>query len=493
MKIKNNHLHLILFFIIFAFAPLITMADSVGQGNAFYVDSSFGTSQSTRISATLQKDSSNLYFYFENQWFNSKTEEEEQKINSTLIDLSQEFSSTIYPKLTATFGTEYTPGIDNDRRITILFYPMKDGAIGYVRNIDGYEKTVNPNSNQREMIYLNSDLIDSPLLKEYLAHEFTHLIEFNQKERRIGESDDVWLSEAIAEYAVTFLGYNDPKNENSYLKKRISTFLNKPYDSIVEWDNETYDYGSTSMFIHYLVDYYGIDILKESLRISEKTGIDSINDILQRKGNTERFKDIFNNWAIASYLNDCTFNGKYCYKNENLKNIHVIPFNNFIPFVGESTLSVSQTISNWSAQWQKFSGANKTLTLTFDGRSQSYFKVLYIIRGYSDTYEVKELKLDVNNKGEIIIPNMGIDKASVMVIPLMENSNLGANNNSDFYYSITAAATTSSSDINNNIDNNDIKLPFSIDKPLSQMNKEELLMVLIRVIIYLFSQGKLTF
>lgn len=492
MKIRNIYLQLILFFTILAFVPLITRAYSVGQGSVFFVDSSFSPVYSNSVSATLQRESASFYFYFENQWFNSKTKEEKENINSILTDLSQEFISNIYPKLTTTFGTEYTPGIDNDRKITILFYPMKDTAVGYTRNIDEYEKTVAPYSNQREMIYLNTDIIDSPLLKEYLAHEFTHLIEFNQKEKRIGKPDDVWLSEAIAEYAVTFLGYNNPKDENSYIKKRISAFLNKPYDSVVEWDNEPYDYGSVSMFVHYLVDQYGIDILIDSLRISEKTGIDSINDILQKRGLTERFKDIFNNWVIASYLNDCSYNRNYCYKNDNLKDVHIIPFSNFIPFSMESTLSINQTVSNWSAHWQKFSGANKTLTLAFDGRNQNYFKVLYIIRNYSDTYEIKELKLDANNKGEIVIPNMGIDKASVMVIPLVENPNLSASNNSDFYYSITATTSNNSSN-NNTVDNNDIKLPFAIDKPLNQMNKEELLIVLLKVIIYLVSQGKLKF
>jgi hypothetical protein len=498
MKIRNIYLQLILFFTVLAFTPLITMADSVGQRSVFFVNPSFNDNQLSSVSATLQQDSSNIYFYFEDQWFNSQSAEEKQKIYLALTGLSQEFILNIYPKLTATFGNEWNPGIDSDRKITILFYPMKENAVGYVRNIDEYEKIVNPNSNQREMIYLNSDIISSPLLKEYLAHEFTHLIEFNQKERKIGESDDVWFSEAIAEYAVTFLGYNDPENDNSYLKKRISTFLNKPYDSVVRWDKELSDYGSVSMFIHYLVDQYGIDILTDSLKISEKTGIDSINDTLQRKGITEKFTDILNNWAIASYLNDCSFNGKYCYKNENLKNIHIIPFSNYIPFTGESTLSVSQTISNWSAHWQKFSGANRTTTLTFDGKNQKYFKIFYVIRSYSDKYEVKELKLDANGKGELVIPNMGIDKASVMIIPLMENPNLSDNNSSDFYYSITAT-TSSNTETNtetntepSNTDNN-IKLPFSIEKPLNQMNREELLIVLLKVIIYLVSQGKLIF
>ena len=56
----------------------------------------------------------------------------------------------------------------------------------------------------------------------------------------------------------------------------------------------------------------------------------------------------------------------------------------------------------------------------------------------------------------------------------------------EFYYSISV---TTQGSVENN-DNTEVKLPFAIDKPLSQMNKEELLMVIIKVIIYLLVQGK---
>jgi len=43
-----------------------------------------------------------------------------------MIDLSNEFDSTIYPKATALYGTEWNPGIDRDSKITLLFYQMKE-------------------------------------------------------------------------------------------------------------------------------------------------------------------------------------------------------------------------------------------------------------------------------------------------------------------------------------------------------------------------------
>jgi hypothetical protein len=486
MKTKNIYI-LILSFILFV--PTFARADYLGQKNTFNIDDSFGTPKIDQVSATLQNNNSNaINYYFDDRFWSTKTNAEKKEINSILDSLSSEFELNIQPKLTAAFGSEANPGLDKEKKITILFYPMIDKARGYIRNIDGYEKMVAPESNQREIIYLNTKVINSSILKSFLAHEYMHLIELNQKEQRTGTPEEVWLNELRAEYAPTFLGYDNLIDEDNYLKSRISIFLNKPHDSLTEWNNDVSDYGVVSMFGHYLADQYGADILSNSLRFSQKTGIDSINEVLKRKGIVDNFDTIFKNWIIASYLNDCSVSARYCYKDKNLTDIHIIPFSNFIPFSKESSLSIGQNLSNWSAHWQKFSGANKTLKLQFDGKGQSGIGAIYIIRDYFGKYEVKELTLDANKKGELIIPNMGIDKASVMLMPFVEGTN-----KTDSFYSIIATTINPTTTESNNNTNNNIKLPFTIDKPLNQMNREELLMVLLKVIIYLASQGKLQF
>jgi Zn-dependent peptidase ImmA (M78 family) len=95
-------------------------------------------------------------------------------------------------------------GINKDPKITLLFHKAKTGVNGYIRNIDAYEKVVAPTSNERKIIYLNTDLIDRGWLKETLAHELVHLITLNKKDLRYGVKEDTWLNEARAEYAVTY-------------------------------------------------------------------------------------------------------------------------------------------------------------------------------------------------------------------------------------------------------------------------------------------------
>ena len=100
------------------------------------------------------------------------------------------------------------------------------------------------------MIYLNSEYIRSSRAKSFLAHEFTHLIVFNQKEREYGIEEDIWLNELLAEYASTLVGYDDIY-EGSNLEKRVNIFLEEPSDSIAEWQNEKTDYGVTNLFGQY--------------------------------------------------------------------------------------------------------------------------------------------------------------------------------------------------------------------------------------------------
>ena len=479
--------------IVFAFAvfvfPSFAGASFVGERATFFVDSSYSKTNQTSINATLKNSSDLLDIYIEDNWWNEATEEEKREAIDNLNSLSQEFSSRMFNQLTYSYGSVWDTGVSTtNKKISILFHELKEDAKGYVRNIDMYEKVVAPYSNQREMVYLNTDDISDELLKSYLAHEFSHLIQINQKEKKLGNPEETWLNELRAEYAPTLMGYNKASDKDNYLRKRVSTFLSNSTRSLNQWNNDIYNYGVVSMFGHYIVDHYGAEILTESLKNSNKVGIESIEEILEKRGYTDSFEEIYTNWTIANYVNNCSVGGKYCYKNENLTGLQIIPFSNFVPFAGESTLVIGQSLSNWSTHWQRFSGANKDLKLVFDGRNQEEVKVHYVIRYYTGRQEVKELVLDSNKTKEIVFPKMGTDIASLIVVVSAQDKSTSFQESKSFNYSISVSTINS---VEKEPQEQKIELPFEIDKPLNQMNREELLMVVIRTIIYLLMQGKL--
>jgi len=165
---------------------------------------------------------------------------------------NNEFDLVIYPKERTFFGSEWNPGLDNDKRITILVLPLIDSAGGYFNSNDEYSRTVFSNSNQREMIYLNAFYAKKPDAKSFLAHEFQHLITFYQKTVLYNLEEDIWLNEARSEYAPTLLGY-DNIYPGSSLEKRTELFLDSPSDSLTEWNNKIDDYGPVNLFLQYLI------------------------------------------------------------------------------------------------------------------------------------------------------------------------------------------------------------------------------------------------
>jgi len=419
MSITRFKKQIILIGLIFLILPLVASADTLGQTVKFNIDPSYDLQKRQEISATLREITNQLYFYIDNEWWDSLNFQERAKIPDALKNLGREFDNKIYPTLTSRFGFEWKPGIDKDEKITVLIHPMVEGAGGYFNNGDEYPRIQNPESNQREMVYLNASYLDSQNAKSFLAHEFVHLITFNQKDKAYGVSEETWLNEARAEYAPTLLGYDD-EYQGSNLQQRVRIFLEKPSDSLTEWENEKSDYGVINLFTQYLVDHYGVEVLANSLK-TPKIGIPSLNEALSRSGFKEDFSQIFTNWTIAVFANNCFFGENYCYLNPNLRNLKIVPLIYFLSLIGDSTFSITYSTPDWAGNWYKIIGGKGTLTLEFDGDDKADFKVLYLLCDYQGICQINFLVLDKNKNGQIIILEFNTKYSSLTLIPSVQS------------------------------------------------------------------------
>lgn len=404
---------------LFLFAGQNAMAANSGEAATFNVDKNFDASDRTQVAAVLVKTSPKLYFYVEKLWWDLQSSAKRDQILIGFDGLSVEFDNKIYPILTSVFGSEWKPGVDGDERITILFQAMKEDAGGYFRTADEYIKLQLPDSNEKEMVYLNISRIEDSQLKMFLAHELTHLITFNQKEKKFDVQEEVWLDEARAEYVSTILGYDD-QYDGSNLQRRVRAFVENPSDSLTEWQNKKYDYGAVNIFFHYLVDHFSVGVLIDSLK-SKYIGIESLNYALQKMGYEEDFSQIFTDWTLAVVLNDCSLGNRYCYLDKNLKNLRIAPSLNFLPLTGNVSLSVTNVTKNWTGNWLKFIGGNGDLALDFSSLTGLNFAVPYIIEDSKNNYEIKYLALDENQKNKIDIKNFGKDYKSLIIIPSLQS------------------------------------------------------------------------
>jgi peptidoglycan hydrolase-like protein with peptidoglycan-binding domain len=442
MNYFKHHKKFILIAGIFLFLFLSTnvRAANVGDIVNFNVDKSFDASGRTQIPATLIKISQKLYFYVEKPWWDSQSPVKQGEISSNLDALSNEFDNNIYPKLTSTFGLEWNPGIDKNNRITVLFQSINATEGGYFREADEYEKIQLPSSNEREMVYLSVSYADQLNVRIVLGHEFTHLITFNQKNKIFGVEEDTWLNEARADYASTILGYDD-NYDGSNLQQRVEDFVDNPSDSLTDWTSTKYDYASVNLFSHYLVDHYGIKVLSDSLK-TRFVGIESINEALFQEGSKSDFSQIFTDWTIDLAINDCSQSSKYCYSNQNLKDLKVSPSLIFIPLTGSSSLSATDVTRNWAGNWQKIIGGSGNLTLDFSSLSSLNFQVPYVVYDKNNNYSIKFLTINNEGKGEVSIQDFGTNYKSLIIIPSLQTKISGFDGVDFIYpYSINISVT----------------------------------------------------
>lgn len=414
LKLKASYSAAAVFCGVFYFS-FVSATSTLGETRTFSVDPSYDYTSRKEVSATMIQMSDNLYFYIDDAWWNGISQVEKSKASAELTNLGAEFKNKIYPTLTSFYGPEWNPGIDNDSRITILFHKMKKNNGGYFNSGNEYSKVVLPASNEREMLYVNADYITTAYLRRLIAHELVHLITFNQKDRLQDIEEEVWLNEGRAEYASTLLGY-DNEYTGSNLEKRVKEFLRDPSDSVVEWNGSSSDYGVLNIFIQYLVEQYGADILIDSLH-SNKTGIDSINYVLDLTKSPDDFGAAFTNWTIAVLINDCSISHKYCFKNPDLKMIRVMPQSNFLPTSSSSQLTANYITKGWAGNWHKIFGGGGILTFDFSGTASGNFRVPYVICDSNDSCSVKILDLSKDSAGQLIVDSFNNKYTSLTVIP----------------------------------------------------------------------------
>ncbi len=142
-----------------------------------------------------------------------------------ILDLAREFEDPVYPTITGAYGSE--SDLDDNGRVLILFTaavnrltpPASDGFVGgFFYGLDLMEGRAG--SNEGEIFYAmvpDPAGEEGPAIGRYtalttipavLAHEFEHMVHFNQRMLLKGAEspEGLWLSEALAQMAEDLVG-----------------------------------------------------------------------------------------------------------------------------------------------------------------------------------------------------------------------------------------------------------------------------------------------
>ncbi|MBI1886024.1 MAG: immune inhibitor A [Chloroflexi bacterium] len=253
----------------------------VGRSHTFTVIDLTGPTV-TRVRAVLRVVSDHAYFYVADGVFIS---------DSSLRQAADAFETEIYPAVTSSFGSEWSPGVDRDRRITILHTDL-NGAAGYFSSRDEYPRTVSPGGNQREMLYMDTQSVPpgSAAYTAVLAHELQHLVHWNGD-----PGEESWVNEGLSQVAAGLVG---PQ------ASAVSDFLGRPDTQLNSWvpvdEEPTPHYGASELFFGYLLDRFGGRQRARELVEVPADGIDGVNEYLSQFGTD--FKNVFAEWTVANYL-----------------------------------------------------------------------------------------------------------------------------------------------------------------------------------------------
>jgi immune inhibitor A len=215
------------------------------------------------------------------------------------------FEQQTYRTNRQTFGTEWTPGIDGDPHIYI-FLGYVPGVGGSFSPPDEYPAEVIPHSNEHEMFYINLDnaMPGNAYFDGILAHEFQHMIHWNQD-----RDEDTWINEAMSELAGQVNGYDIGGSDIE--------FSQEPDTQLTAWaelDASGPHYGASYLFGAYMLDQYGPQAIGQ-LVAGPENGIAGVDAMLTTADSSGRqFTDMYADWLIANYLDDPELaDGRYGY------------------------------------------------------------------------------------------------------------------------------------------------------------------------------------
>jgi hypothetical protein len=298
--------------------------------------------------------SDHAYFWFDSTPGLSAPSQDALSNTGTAFD-------AIYEQNTILFGSEDNPGIDGDARIHIVnASPLsvcdvtvananQCGLGGYFGSSDILPKSVDPNSNEREMFVMNGSFFGSSTYLDILAHEFRHMIESNYD-----ANDWDWEVEGSAMLAEDLLGFTgDPIS-------RGNMFLSNPDQQLNRWvDGNTLPYyGQGYVMNRYIYNRLG-EKLYRAFATHPEPGFAALDAIAAENGLDFDGMSIFLDWLVALAIHDDP-NAPAIYElRDGLNTAAYAGINNF-------PTTIETTVNQYAADFYQLLG-NGSATLTFTG------------------------------------------------------------------------------------------------------------------------------
>jgi len=338
------------------------------------------TNEQFKVQATLRYVTDHAYFWIQDGISYDPGD---------LERLATTFENRIYPTTRSFFGSEWTPGIDGDPHIYLLYARgLGFGIAGYFSSVDSLPPVVREDSNGHEMFYFNASNLDlgEDFTYEVLAHEFQHMIHWNQD-----RDETSWINEGLSELAVQVNRLGTARSHPLYTEN--------PDRSLNDWDPDDTgpNYGAASLFMVYFLDRFGKE-LTQDLVAHPANGLESIDLVFEAAGLVDPLSgepigadDAVLDWVITNYLNDDgVSDGRFSYSAfPELRQPRQTE--TLVECPGEEQ---ERQINQYGVQYIRLICRDQPLTLEFDGAEET---AVLAVDPFSGEYSFWSNKGDTSN------------------------------------------------------------------------------------------------
>lgn len=284
-------------------------------------------------------------------WYVGKSDTVAQ---SDLVAAAAVFENFVYPRVTqAILG--FVPEPSNNgpgARIAVLNTRIS-GAVGYFSSADLYNKAVYDYSNERPLLYLESEALSSqgPAFTRLLAHELQHLLH-----SYIDPSEDTWVNEGLSE-VISHLIVPSPRTRPSNSLMKLS---------LTRWPDHSVNlagyYATANLFFQYITNRYRDSQGLSKLIARPEDGIDGVAAFLDEVGRGEDFATVFQDWATANLLGGDGLSTYPYGEGQGLRT--VTPLNSI-----KNGQSWEGAVAPFATDYVRLETPSKSSTLRFDGQA----------------------------------------------------------------------------------------------------------------------------
>jgi len=321
----------------------------IGTQRLFHV-SNVDTDEQFDIYANLEYKTDHIYMWVE----------EGVRFNREKLEAAADlFEEQTYPTDRAFFGSEWSPGVDNDPHLSILHAGnLGNSVAGYYSSADEFVASVRDDSNEMEMFYINADNMDvnSSFYNGVLAHEFQHMIHWHND-----RNEETWLNEGFSELAMYLNDFDVGGSD--------WVFANTPDTQLNSWPEGPgaagANYGAGYLFTSYFLDRFGSDATQALVAHTENS-FASVESVLEDLGTGLTYEGLFADWTVANLLDDPYIaDGRYGYEaiDPPTFDIETTYYENAYP------VSESATVHQHGTDYIELQG-EQPLTFSFAGSTQ---------------------------------------------------------------------------------------------------------------------------